>query len=115
MKKTILLVEDNLIVRMTLCELLSAHFGFDVIEAADGVSALEIVGNHLEIVLIISDVQMPRMDGDKLSVEAKKIRPKLPFILMSGSNAPSSHQADRFLMKPPPMGVLKQTIQELLV
>ena len=112
--KTILLAEDNTIVRMTLVEVLG-QFGFNVIEAEDGSRALELFNEHPEIVIIIADIQMPGMDGDRLIVEIKKQRPNLPCILMSGSEAPADHKADKFLLKPPHIDELRQTIEELIL
>jgi two-component system chemotaxis response regulator CheY len=37
--------------------------GFEVVEAADGLDALDVIRTHLDIELVILDLNMPRMDG----------------------------------------------------
>ena len=59
--------------------------GYEVLQACDGVEALEVMkahGNRVDIV--VSDVIMPEMDGPTLMKELRKIDPKLKFIFVSG-------------------------------
>ena len=58
--------------------------GFEVVEAADGVEALEVLGSRPDIDLLITDVRMPRMDGFQLYAAAKTVRPDLRVVLMTG-------------------------------
>ncbi|MDX1930742.1 MAG: PAS domain S-box protein [Pirellulaceae bacterium] len=83
-KETILLVEDEETVRVLCCRILEAC-GYSVIQAKDGVEALE----HLErkspkIDLLLSDVVMPRMNGPKLLESIQQKWPQLPVIFISG-------------------------------
>ena len=61
-KKQILVVEDNLLNREMLVEILSDEY--EVLEAENGKAALDILQHsENEIALILLDVQMPVMDG----------------------------------------------------
>ena len=81
---TILLVEDEDAVRMFAARALT-NKGYRVLEAGSGEEALALVReNAAEIDLLISDVVMPNMDGQTLVAEAKRIRPDLRVIFISG-------------------------------
>ena len=80
---TILLVEDEPMVRTVAERALTRH-GYKVLTANNGEEALEIVDQGGEIALLISDVVMPLMDGPTMVREARKTRPDLPILFMSG-------------------------------
>ena len=80
---TILLVEDEPMVRTVAERALTRH-GYKVLTANNGEEALEIVDRGDEIALLISDVVMPLMDGPTMVREARKTRPDLPILFMSG-------------------------------
>jgi len=80
---TILLVEDEPMVRTVAERALTRH-GYQVLTANNGEEALEIVERGEEIALLISDVVMPVMDGPTMVREARKTRPELPILFMSG-------------------------------
>ncbi|HQS57989.1 MAG: two-component system response regulator [Gallionellales bacterium 35-53-114] len=71
MSKTILVVDDSASLRQVVSIALKGA-GYDVIEACDGVDALGKLGGQ-KIHLIISDVNMPNMDGITFVTEAKKL------------------------------------------
>jgi two-component system cell cycle sensor histidine kinase/response regulator CckA len=80
---TILLVEDEPMVRTVAERALTRH-GYKVLTANNGEEALEIIDLGDEIALLISDVVMPLMDGPTMVREARKTRPELPILFMSG-------------------------------
>jgi two-component system cell cycle sensor histidine kinase/response regulator CckA len=80
---TVLLVEDEPMVRTVAERALTRH-GYQVLTANNGEEALEIVEKGEEIALLISDVVMPVMDGPTMVREARKTRPDLPILFMSG-------------------------------
>jgi two-component system cell cycle sensor histidine kinase/response regulator CckA len=80
---TVLLVEDEAMVRTVAERSLTRH-GYTVITANNGEEALEIINRGDEIALLISDVVMPMMDGPTMVREARKSRPELPVLFMSG-------------------------------
>ena len=87
----ILLAEDEAMLRMIAVEMLE-DAGFKVFEAADGVEALELLTANPEILLLVSDIKMPRMDGYALVEAGLKFKPSLKVLLMTGySGDPPPH------------------------
>jgi two-component system cell cycle sensor histidine kinase/response regulator CckA len=80
---TVLLVEDEPMVRAVAERALTRH-GYSVVTATNGEEALDILARGEEIALLISDVVMPAMDGPTMVREARKSRPELPILFMSG-------------------------------
>jgi two-component system chemotaxis response regulator CheY len=62
MSKTVLVVDDSMMVRQQVTRALAAG-GFVVVEAKDGVDGLEKLKAAKDVLLVICDVNMPRMDG----------------------------------------------------
>ena len=77
MAKTIMIVDDSASLRQVVCIALKGA-GYDVIEACDGRDALSKLNARSKIHLIISDVNMPNMDGISF-VKAAKQMPNLKF------------------------------------
>ncbi|MBF0560193.1 MAG: response regulator, partial [Nitrospirae bacterium] len=85
--ETILLVEDELHVRMFIKQVLE-EAGYSVIEAADGREAVLMFQQHEgSIKLILSDVIMPRMNGLETYIEIRTTNSDVGFIFMSGYTA----------------------------
>jgi two-component system cell cycle sensor histidine kinase/response regulator CckA len=80
---TVLLVEDEPTVRGVAERALTRH-GYEVITADNGEDALEVLARGQEIDLLISDVVMPGMDGPTMVGHARKDRPHLKILFMSG-------------------------------
>jgi two-component system cell cycle sensor histidine kinase/response regulator CckA len=80
---TVLLVEDEPMVRSVAERALTRH-GYKVVTADNGEDALEFLGRGEPIELLISDVVMPGMDGPTMVREARKSRPDLKILFMSG-------------------------------
>ena len=81
--ETIILVEDDKAVRELLARVLSKH-GYTILEAEDGIEALNLIENGAVCDLVISDIIMPRMDGMELFRELKRRKLESKIILMSG-------------------------------
>jgi CheY-like chemotaxis protein len=103
---TVLLVEDECLIRMSLADYLLDK-GFTVIEAANAAEALAAMNDPAhQIDLIFSDVRMPGdMDGFALAVWVRENYRSLPVILTSGdigqaNNARKAHAGEAFLPKP---------------
>ena len=98
--KKILVVDDDSLVRDLLCEILTEE-GYSVDSASNGIEALEkLEAGRFD--LVISDVEMPEMDGIDLAREMRSIS-SVPLILMSGNiytKEESIALADYFLLKP---------------
>ncbi|MCT8946995.1 response regulator [Pseudomonas iridis] len=81
---TILVVEDDAIVRMLIVDVLE-ELDYKVLEADGSEQALEIlVDTARHIDLMMTDVGLPGMDGRELALEARKMRPELPILFASG-------------------------------
>jgi two-component system cell cycle sensor histidine kinase/response regulator CckA len=82
--KTILLTEDDPVIRKLTRTLLEDH-GYNVLEAEDGKSALETIAtNHALIDLILTDVVMKSMSGPELVRRLMDSHPSMKVIYMSG-------------------------------
>lgn len=82
MPACILLAEDEPDLRCLLAEQLEEH-GLSVVQAADGVEALEKLEAHPGLALLLSDIRMPRMDGHALVEAALALRPELKVLMMT--------------------------------
>jgi len=80
---TILVVEDEALVREFTCQVLQAR-GFQCVEATNGVEALEIVRESGETIkAVVTDVVMPGLDGGALAKRLADTRPTLPVLFTS--------------------------------
>ncbi|MGB0036620.1 MAG: CHASE4 domain-containing protein [Candidatus Acidiferrales bacterium] len=118
--ETILFVEDEESVRILVREYLEA-IGYRVLEAADGVQALEIAGAQRgPIHLLITDVVMPRVSGRELATQLAPTRPDLKVLYISGYTDDSVFRHGvleggvAFLQKPFNLKALAQKIREVL-
>ena len=92
--ETILVVEDEAEVRELACQFLQGG-GYKVLNAKDGVEALELAIRHQEpIHLVLSDMVMPRMSGTDLAAHLKSKRPDLKILFMTGYAGYSAREAN---------------------
>src|SRR5262249_7505126 len=85
-RKTILVVDDEEIVRRTASVTLDTH-GYRVFLAANGQEAVDLfAGMADEISLVLLDLTMPVMSGEATLRRLRAIRPDVPVILSSGYN-----------------------------
>jgi len=81
---TVLVVEDEDMVRSFTRRVLESA-GFQVREAADGRAGLELFGQHVrDIVAVVLDLTMPRMDGREVLQHMRHLAPNVPVLVMSG-------------------------------
>ena len=82
--ETILLVEDEAVVRDLVCEILR-ETGYVVLSATSGADAMEITAAHIKpIDLLITDVVMPEMSGPELANTLRRARGEMRILYMSG-------------------------------
>jgi two-component system, cell cycle sensor histidine kinase and response regulator CckA len=82
--ETILLVEDETVVRQLVAEILETS-GYAVLQAGDGPSALELLRRHSDpIDLLLTDVVMPGMSGPEVASAVTTMRPGTHILYMSG-------------------------------
>ncbi len=119
-RETILVVEDEEMVRELVCEVLRRN-GYTVLEAPDGEEALRISGEHRgSIHLLVTDMVMPRMRGNDLAERLLPLRPEIKVLYMSGytggqvfgTGGAGAGQA--FMQKPFGPAVLANTVRQLL-
>ena len=118
---TILLVEDEEMVREVAAAMLK-RLGYSVLEAKDGVEALEVFRQHQsEIRCVLSDLTMPRMNGWETLTALRKLAPDIPVILASGYDKAQVMAGDHpelpqaFLGKPYKLKGLSDAISQALV
>jgi PAS domain S-box-containing protein len=81
---TILLVEDEAQIRL-IAKALLEMIGFSVIDASNGKEGLELFQKNIkDIILVMTDLGMPIMNGYELVQELKKLSPDLPIVISSG-------------------------------
>jgi CheY-like chemotaxis protein len=102
-KETILVVEDNDDVRGFITAVLR-ELGYSIFEARDGVEALSLCNERKgDFALVITDVIMPNMNGDRLASRIGELYPEIKVLYMSG-------YADNIITE---KGILKEGINYL--
>jgi PAS domain S-box-containing protein len=81
--KTVLVVEDEPVVRGLIVEVL-ADMGFAALEAIDGPGGLKVLESRQRIDLLITDVGLPGLNGRQVADAARLLRPELKVIFMTG-------------------------------
>ncbi len=117
---TVLIVDDEPVVRMLVAEVLG-DLGYQVIEAAAGAAGLELLRSDARIDLLITDVGLPGgMDGRQLAEAARTARPDLKVLFITGYAEPAAigdgplDAGMQVLTKPFPLDRLVSRIRELL-
>jgi two-component system chemotaxis response regulator CheY len=121
MSKTILIVEDSTSMRQVVSIALT-RAGYEVLEAGDGVEGLTRLDGR-KINLVISDVNMPRMDGITFVAELKKnSRYKFtPVIMLTTESTDDKKQAGKvagakaWITKPFSPPVLLDAVSKLIL
>src|SRR4051794_2218475 len=119
-EETILLVEDELVVRRLVAEILESN-GYSVLQAGDGPSALELLRRHTgPLDLLVTDVVMPGMSGPDVAGAVAAMRPGTQVLYISGyTDASVGHHGVfepgiAFLQKPFAADVLTRKVREVL-
>ncbi len=91
-RETLLLVEDEEMVRTLACEILR-RFGYKVLEAKGAKEAMRLSRGHEgPIHLLLTDVIMPKVGGPELAAQLAREREKLKVLYMSGYTENALHQ-----------------------
>lgn len=115
MNKTILVVEDDLKLAQALRDALEME-ELHVVQAQDGIQAMDVLAQQ-EVALVLSDVQMARMDGYTLLQQIGISHPCIPVVLMTAygtiTKAVAAMQAGAvdYLVKPFAVDVLLTTVR----
>lgn len=111
-RRKILIVDDDTEVREVVAAVVG-DAGYQVLEACDGLEALEVLDDHPDICLMVSDIMMPNMTGTELADVVRIRFPAMKIILISGF-ATSVTLDYRLLQKPFRLAALLVAISEEL-
>lgn len=81
-KARVLVVDDSRLARIAVGRMIQRQAGLSVIEAANGVEALEVIA-HQAPAAVLTDLHMPRMGGLELVAAIREKHPQIPVILMT--------------------------------
>ena len=119
-KRNLLVVDDDHGVRRIICRYLERS-GYTVLESASGAAAIPIVGAlGATLAGVVLDMTMPGMDGEQTFEALHALQPDLPFLIYTGGcdNATLNRLMQTgwcmHLIKPCPMQLLLQTLEQLL-
>jgi two-component system chemotaxis response regulator CheY len=92
--RRVLFVDDDAVIRMITGALLQ-RAGYEVANAEDGAEALRIVESEPSFDLIVTDLDMPNVDGRTLltTLRARETTASTPVVILSGSNDATMHAA----------------------
>ena len=116
----ILIIEDEEAIRRVLVKILSEENSlYKVFEAVDGLSGIEFIKKE-DFDLILCDIKMPKMDGVEVLQAAKKLKPEVPIVMISGhgdlDTAVNTMRLGAFdyISKPPDLNRLLNTVRNAL-
>jgi len=116
----ILVIEDEAAIRRVLIKILSEESeDYEVSEAEDGIKGMETLKKE-DFDLVLCDIKMPKMDGVEVLEAAKKEKPEIPFIMISGhgdlDTAVNTMRLGAFdyISKPPDLNRLLTTVRNAL-
>ena len=116
----ILVIEDEAAIRRVLVKILTEENDqYQVEEAEDGASGLDKIKKN-DYDLALCDIKMPKMDGVEVLQAAKKVKPEVPFIMISGhgdlDTAVNTMRLGAFdyISKPPDLNRLLTTVRNAL-
>ena len=120
MGKLVLVVDDSAAVRQQVGMALG-QAGFEVVEAGDGKQGVSAVSNNPQIAMVISDVNMPNMNGLEMVTELKKnpAHQPLPIIMLTTEGQPALIKQAKeagavgWIVKPFNAGQLVATVKKL--
>lgn len=115
----ILVVDDEIVIRELMVDILLDE-GFEVISVGSGLEALEQIKACNDIVVLFTDIMMPEMDGIELIREARKLRPTIVPLVMTGyatldtARAAVKEGAYDYVLKPFNINEIKMAVESAL-
>ncbi len=117
--KTILIVDDDCHALKFLRDLM-LHLGYEVVAKPDGLAAFSVVKQGEAVDLVITDYQMPGMNGLELLASLKQTAPSIPVIMVSAEPGADIYLkakalgAAECLEKPVDLQALLQVVEDTL-
>lgn len=113
--ETILVVVDEPIIREVVRTILESS-AYQVLDVGSGSDALALLEQNGPVDLLLTDVLMPELNGIELAREAKRLRPALPILFISGYWERFEHSRDEFECVPKPFGPVEllNKVREIL-
>ena len=116
----ILIIEDEAAIRRVLSKILTEESNdYKVTEAEDGPQGIEMIKKE-DYDLVLCDIKMPKMDGVEVLEAAKKLKPEVPIVMISGhgdlDTAVNTMRLGAFdyISKPPDLNRLLNTVRNAL-
>jgi DNA-binding NtrC family response regulator len=116
----ILVIEDEAAIRRVLVKILNEeNEAYQIEEAPDGAAGMQKI-RQSDYDLVLCDIKMPKMDGVEVLQEARKAKPEIPFIMISGhGDLDTAVQTMRlgafdYISKPPDLNRLLTTVRNAL-
>ena len=106
-----MVVDDDALVRESVAEVLE-DLCDQVYQAADGQEGLEMLEQHPDISVIVTDIAMPRLDGIAFASKARRLHPELKVLFVSGMQRPPA--SEEFLAKPFRVLALVSALNQLM-
>ncbi len=92
-----MVVDDDALVRELVAGVLE-DLCDQVYQASDGEEGMEVLRQHPDISVIVTDIAMPRLDGIAFASRARRLHPELKVLFVSGMQRPPD--SEEFLAKP---------------
>ena len=116
----VLVIEDEAAIRRVLIKIISEESdSYYLEEAENGLDGIEKIKDN-DYDLVLCDIKMPKMDGVEVLEKAKKIKPEIPFVMISGhgdlDTAVNTMRLGAFdyISKPPDLNRLLNTVRNAL-
>jgi CheY-like chemotaxis protein len=106
-----MVVDDDELLRESVAEVLE-DLCDHVYRASDGIEGIEMLRQHPDISVVVTDISMPRLDGIGFATQARRLHPDLKVLFVSGMQQPPP--SEEFLLKPFRARALVSALHHLL-
>ena len=112
----ILVVDDSLTMRRIVVNALDQDGTHELLEASDGMEALQVLDGHKDVGLVLCDWNMPNMDGLAFLQRVRELSKELPILMVTTENEKKKvvrairAGADGYIIKPFTPEVLQEKI-----
>ena len=102
-----IIIDDSETMRDDLKNELEKHSHFEVLTAEDGLLGLDVIRNNQDCTIIVTDLNMPNMDGFEMleTLHKENLSPNTPKIILTTESILSSENAKKLLARGKELGV----------